>query len=90
MTAVENIRYKILKAMDATVRECVCDEDYYDTWSMVGIPDGASDSDYCDWAQDEEDYLEFVDAFGRLMSRLDADPDEWSKEDIIDVFIQNL
>jgi hypothetical protein len=84
------MRYKILKAMDQTVRECVNDESYMESWLMIGIPDDSTDADFWDYAEDEDDFNEFVETYSRLIDRLDADPDEMSKEDIANIFAQNI
>lgn len=90
MTVKQEMRYRALKAMDATVRDCVNDEGYLESWLMIGIPDDSTDLDFQEWAADDEDYTEFMETFIRLIERMDKDPDEWSKEALVDVFIQNL
>ncbi len=90
MTVKEEMRYRALKAMDKTIRECVNDEDYIEGWLMVGIPDDSTDLDFQEWAADDEDYIDFMETFIRLIERIGNDPDEWSKEDLVDAFIQNL
>ena len=90
MNIATEMRYKVLKAMDQTVRECVNDEGYMECWLMVGIPDGSTDADFWDYAEDEDDFNEFLETYARLIDRLDADPDEMSKEDIANIFAQNI
>ena len=90
MTIETEMRYKVLKAMDKTVRECVNDECYIESWLMIGIPDGSTDADFWDYAEDEDDFNEFLEVYSRLIDKLDADPDEMLKEDIANIFAQNI
>jgi hypothetical protein len=84
------LRYRQLKAMDKTLRECVNDENHFMSWLMIGIPDGSTDADFKDYASDAEEFMEFLNLFTNLVNRLDSDPNEMSKEEIVNKFISNL
>ena len=55
-----------LRMMDRVARR-VNDEDVFEYWLMVGVPDGAEDWEFDEWAKSDEDYLEFEKAFKKLM-----------------------
>ena len=84
------MRYRQLKAMDKTIRMCHNDECYMESWLMIGIPDGSTDADFIDYADDPADFNEFFETFCRLVQRMDADPNEKSKTEIVEMFIANL
>ena len=90
MTKVHEMRYNILKAMDITIRSHAGDEGYIESWLMIGITDGSTDLDFQDYAQDEEGYLEFVETFHQLLDRMDKDPYELTKNELIEKFIEYL
>ena len=90
MTKVHEMRYNILKAMDTTIRSHSGDEGYIESWLMVGIPDGSTDLDFQDYAEDEEGYLEFVETFHQLLDRMDKDPYELTKNELIEKFLEYL
>lgn len=76
--------------MDKTVRQCVNDEAYMESWLMVGIPGGSTEADFKDYAQDVEEFTEFLKVFIQLVNEMDADPEEMDKEEIVNKFISNL
>ena len=90
MTMTQEMRYKQLKAMDRTIRECVNDEGYFFHWIALGVPDGSDESDFRDFAEDEDDFNEFLGVFNRIVDRMDADKHEMSKQEITDKFISYL
>jgi hypothetical protein len=90
MTVAQEMRYRQLKAMDKVVRMHTNDESYIESWLMIGIPDGSTDLDFQEYAADEEDYTEFCETFIRLIKRMDADPHELTREELVDKFIEYL
>lgn len=90
MTVKQEMRCRALKAMDKTIRRSANDEFYIENWLITGIPDDATELDFQEWAADDEDYTEFMETFIRLIERMDKDPEEYSKEVLVNIFIQNL
>ncbi len=90
MTVAQEMRYRQLKAMDMTIRQAHNDEYYMDSWLMIGIPDGSDDADFRDYAEDQEEFNDFLDTFTRLVEKMDKDPDEKSKDEIVEMFISFL
>ena len=90
MTVPQEMRYRQLKAMDKVVRMHTNDECYIESWFMIGIPDGSTDADFQDYAEDADDYTGLCETFLRLIKRMDADPDELTREELVDKFIEYL
>jgi hypothetical protein len=65
-------RTKNLKMMDRVARR-VNDEDIFEYWLMMGIPDGASDDEFPVWADNMEDYNEFERVFKKLLKAAKED-----------------
>ena len=61
-------RIKLLKTMDAYICEEVGDEDIWETWIAVGVPDCATEEDYRFIAEDEKIWCETCALFGRLIT----------------------
>ena len=57
-----------LKAMHE-VMCCANDENIYDSWAMLAVPDVPLEQDFIDIAEDEEEYNYAVDLFIRLISK---------------------
>lgn len=62
-------RIEQLKAMDTLIRSVNNENLVLDSWLMCGIPDGATDTDYRDYAENVDDYKELCDFFLKLMAR---------------------
>lgn len=90
MTKAHEMRYNILKAMDTTIRNHTNDECYIESWLMIGVPDDSTDLDFQDYTEDEEEYVEFVETFHRLLDRMDKDPHELTRNDLMGKFIEYL
>ena len=45
------------------------DENIYDTWIILGIPDEPQEDDFYSIAEDDEDYNAICDLFVKLISR---------------------
>ena len=63
-------RVEQLKAAESLMRLC-SDEDMFDSWLMLGIPDEADESDYIEIAEDDEAYNEILDLLVKLVSKED-------------------
>ena len=61
-------RIKLLKGMDSYICNEVGDEDIWETWIAVGVPDCATEEDYRFMAADEETWCETCALFGRLIA----------------------
>lgn len=55
-------RAKVLKALNDLIFD-TGDEDIFERWLMVGIPDGATESDYKEIASETDDFLDMVECF---------------------------
>lgn len=60
-------RVEQLKAAEALMRLCN-EENVFDSWLMLGIPDEADESDYIEIAEDDEAYNEILDLLIKLVS----------------------
>lgn len=58
---------EILKAMDTLVRGLNDEDAYYDHWIWL-VPDEATDEDFMDIAEDNEDINEVVEQFLLIMN----------------------
>lgn len=61
-------RIKLLKGMDSYICNEIGDEDIWETWIAVGVPDCATEEDYRFMAEDEETWCETCALFGRLIT----------------------
>ena len=86
----KDMKCKILKAMDKTARECINDENYMEYWLAEGVPDDSTDEDFEEWAENNDDFNEFIKTFAHLIDMIEEDPDEMSREEFSDSFIKNL
>lgn len=72
-------RIKDLKAMHNTMMN-INDEEYYCTWIVLGVPDGAREEDFKEFAEDDEIYYGIESEFAKLMKMLsEEDEDEYNK-----------
>lgn len=60
-------RIKLLKQMNKYICNEIGDEDIWETWIAVGVPDGATEEDYKFMAEDEDTWCETCILFGRLI-----------------------
>lgn len=63
-------RVEQLKAAESLMRLC-SDEDMFDSWLALGIPDAADESDYIEIAEDDEAYNEILDLLVKLVGEED-------------------
>ena len=57
-----DMRVALIKAMNLIAR-CTNNEDLIDGWLMVGVPDGSTDEEIEEWADEQDTYLDFCEAF---------------------------
>ena len=64
------IKFRVdqLKAMHKVIC-CTNDENIYDSWAMLAVPDEPLEQDFIDIAEDEEEYNDAIDLFIRLVSK---------------------
>lgn len=60
-------RLKLVKEMNAYILN-TGDEDIYETWWMVGVPDGADEEDF-EFFTDADEFKELCKLFGKLACR---------------------
>lgn len=60
---IVELRAKFLKQMDDYVRDSIGDETITDYWLSMGLPDGADDDEIREIAEDDEEWVEMVEAF---------------------------
>lgn len=61
-------RAELGKKMDNYLRENIQDEEnFYDIWAAMGIPDGATEEDYEDLKDDDEFWTDCLEAFMRAL-----------------------
>ena len=62
-----NDRIKFLKMFDEYVRANVQDENYFNYWLEAGVPDGADIFDLTEIAEDDELWLDVINAFAYVI-----------------------
>ena len=65
-------RIKTLKLMHGIMMS-MNNEDAYDSWIVMGVPDGASEDDYEFIALDDKEYEDTIALFNRLFKRYAKD-----------------
>lgn len=63
-------RIKLLKGMDSYICNTIGDEDIWETWIAVGVPDGATEEDYRFMAEDEDTWRETCILFGEIIKEV--------------------
>ena len=68
MSRAELVEYRInlLKQMNEYICDTIGDEEIWETWIAVGVPDEARDEDYAYIAEDDEMWKGVCVAFGLL------------------------
>lgn len=83
-------RAKILKNTDKTIRYVNDEENgVMDTWLEEGIPDGYTDDDFMEYAEDEEMFNECCVLFSDLISSLIVKGEWDSKGHTVEFFNSN-
>ena len=67
MSDVVIMREEILRDMNNSIL-ATGDEDIFDVWFSVGVPDMCDDETYTEIAEDEEEYNRIKKVFNRLMA----------------------
>lgn len=68
MTMVQT-KVNLLHQMDEFIRKIDEDETLLETWLMCGIPDAATEEDFLFFAEDEEEWKDICELFGKLVKR---------------------
>ena len=89
MIKAHEMRYNILRAMDTTIHNHTNDECYIKSWLKI-VPKNSTNLDFQNYTKNEEEYVEFVETFHRLLYRMDKDPHELTRNDLIGKFIEYL
>ena len=58
-------RVKVLKLLNDLIMD-IGDEDVFDDWFAYGIPDGATEEDYKEIAEDTEEFKRIVKVFSKI------------------------
>jgi hypothetical protein len=61
-------RAQILENMDNYLRSVECDEELLESWLMCGLPDGHTESELYDIAEDDAEFRRMVHLFNRLVN----------------------
>lgn len=67
MTKLTEDRAEFLVMFDDYVREYVSDENYLDYWLQEGIPDGWTEDDLIEIAEDDELWLDVINTFAYVI-----------------------
>lgn len=67
------MRVEILKQMNKYVLEHIYDETVHMMWLMVAIPDAPTEDDYLDIAEDDEEWADICEYFGKTLKRYDKE-----------------
>ena len=74
------LKANLLGGFDEYIRS-INDENAYDTWAMVGVPDGADEDELMSIAEDSANFAEICGVFGRLVERyVKSERDEFTRE----------
>ena len=61
----------LLKQMDEYICNKIGNEDCWIIWITLGVPDGATEDDYCYIANDNEEWVRICQLFGNLLEEFD-------------------
>ena len=61
------LRVDFLKQMNQYILEHIYDETVHMMWLMVAIPDAPTEDDYLDIAEDDEEWADICEYFGKLV-----------------------
>lgn len=64
-------REQLLRQMDDYICEVIGDEECWETWIAVGVPDCATDDDYAFIAEDDDEWKRICKLFGDLVNTYD-------------------
>ena len=64
---IKVLKMNLLGGMDQYIRNCISDEEVHESWLALGVPDGATENDLAELADDLEDFSAIVNLFGNLV-----------------------
>ena len=67
------LKANLLGGMDAYIRDVVGDEDIFMRWLMVGVPDGSTEEDLMEIAEDEEEFNRIAEVFSNIINNFVED-----------------
>jgi len=67
------LRVEFLKQMNKYILEHIYDETVHMMWLMVAIPDAPTEDDYLDIAEDDEEWADICEYFGKTLKRYDKE-----------------
>jgi len=67
------LRVEMLKQMNKYVLEHIYDETVHMMWLMVAIPDAPTEDDFLDIAEDDEEWADICEYFGKTLKRYDKE-----------------
>lgn len=67
------LRVEFLKQMNKYILENIYDETVHMMWLMVAIPDAPTEDDYLDIAEDDEEWADICEYFGKTLKRYDKE-----------------
>lgn len=68
-------RIEILQRMNAYICDEIGDEDVWEVWIALGVPDYATDEDYRYMAEDDDTWRDTCALFGKLLNQEEARED---------------
>ncbi len=66
------LRVEMLKQMNKYVLEHIYDESAHMSWLMVAIPDAPTEDDFLDIAEDDEEWADICEYFGKTLKRYES------------------
>ena len=69
MKELVRMRVEMLKQMNDYVLKEISDESAHMGWLMVAIPDAPTEDDYLDIAEDDEEWINICQYFGKMVKR---------------------
>lgn len=67
------LRVQFLKQMNDYVLKHIYDEEAHMGWLMMAIPDAPTEDDFLDIAEDDEEWINICDYFGKLVMIYETD-----------------
>ena len=67
------LRVEFLKQMNKYILENIYDETVHMMWLMAAIPDAPTEDDFLDIAEDDEEWADICEYFGKTLKRYDKE-----------------
>jgi len=67
------LRVDFLKQMNKYVLEHIYDEEAHIGWLMLAIPDAPTEDDFLEIAEDDEEWADICEYFGKTLKRYDKE-----------------